>query len=143
MFHIIKKDTIEFYVVSHCLSLSVLSTHFFCISNKRNEYLFNICIHTYVFVRHLCPQQCFLRHYPLVSGTMDYDLILHFSQKRCKMLLGPLKSERINIHGIDSVAIMLTVIQYQNKDSGKFMNKNTRLCLPSVLPWQLSLQSLP
>ena len=51
------------------------------------------------------------------------------------MLLGPLKSERINIHGIDSVAIMLTVIQYQNKDSGKFMNKNTRLCLPSVLPW--------
>ena len=44
MFHIIKKDTIEFYVVSHCLSLSVLSTHFFCISNKRNEYLFDICI---------------------------------------------------------------------------------------------------
>ena len=51
------------------------------------------------------------------------------------MLLGPLKSERINIHGIVSVAIMLTVIEYQNKDSGKFMNKMTRLCLPSVLPW--------
>ena len=60
MFHIIKKDTIEFYVVSHCLSLSVLSTHFFVLVIKEMSIcltfvsipmlLFDICVHSNVFL---------------------------------------------------------------------------------------------
>lgn len=48
MFHIIKKDTIEFYVVSHCLSLSVLSTQFFFVLGIKEM---SICL---TFVSNLC-----------------------------------------------------------------------------------------
>ena len=61
----------------HCFPLpSIFSFNhkiFVCdLRDKRNEYLFDILVHSYVF----------LRPYALVSGNTNYDFILHsFSEE--------------------------------------------------------------